>query len=776
MYNQPRPVGSFGGPVAMQRRGSRTPPMSPGRGAVSPGRGAMSPADKIRMAAIQQRKQYARTSAEHLLLKWVICWVLFAAAATVFMLWYLFELGKKPVVTDRMSRLLSIHDHISTNRYSKQDRIFHSIVRSITASAIKDQFRDMALKNTGGMDLIRAVAKYWRSLDMDVVKLPMYLILSSRMNSTLDNTVDLIKGDKILYSCSAREPPLIGAKAYIPPAYFAFSPPGVARGPVVYVNYGRLQDLMALKRDGIPLDGSILIARTGKISNAEKVRNAERERANGMVIFLNPVDAAPGEGDSAFPNSMYVDGNAIQRGSVAYVRGDPLTPGLPANSMVHRIRFDDAQLPTIPVQPISYQDAGEIMKQLNERPCPRGWDPELGIPCNIMGESGLSLQIRTYNQYIYRDIYNVIGIIRGKVERDRFVVVGSHTSENTRGSAEPLLSVAKMLVQSKVFARLHKEKKWTPRRSIMFALFFGEEPNFEGSSEWVEDHLATLQNGAVIYITGGLLSGSKFVPKAMPGLSSSLREVAHLVYSNQTTTLLKEWEESSEASTLAVAMPPMGLSDDSAFSFSAGIPTAYLHFMHPYLSENRYPAVGTAYDSFAMVEKMDPTFHWVRMEAQMSALLTRLWADRTVLPFDVLELAEWINWRAKEFNVSYSGVFHGKAKGMEPLLSSSQQFVESAREFMNWTQNVRKGNAMYTRIFNDIVLRISRIFLIPGGIPTRDVTHKNVLFSPEGQAFPGLQDLVRQRPFNGSDFGRHAAHITECIIQANEILHFSPIV
>ncbi|XP_049523818.1 putative N-acetylated-alpha-linked acidic dipeptidase [Dermacentor silvarum] len=130
---------------------------------------------------------------------------------------------------------------------------------------------------------------------------------------------------------------------------------------------------------------------------------------------------------------------------------------------------------------------------------------------------------------IFRPIVNVIGIIRGKVEPDRFVMIGSQTHDDTLGSAHPLLSVSEVLVQSKVFCHMHKSHRWTPRRSLMFALFYSEEGSLMGSTEWVEDHMSVLQNSGVLYITGGLLSGDKFTPRATPGLSWSLRHVAELM-------------------------------------------------------------------------------------------------------------------------------------------------------------------------------------------------------------------------------------------------------
>ncbi|KAH7982863.1 hypothetical protein HPB52_007717 [Rhipicephalus sanguineus] len=326
---------------------------------------------------------------------------------------------------------------------------------------------------------------------------------------------------------------------------------------------------------------------------------------------------------------------------------------------------------------------------------------------------------------IFRPILNVIGIIRGKVEPDRFVMIGSQTHDDTRGSAHPLLSVTELLVQSKVFCHMHKHHRWTPRRSLMFALFYSEEGSLMGSTEWVEEHMAALQGSGVLFITGGLLSGDKFSPRATPGLSWSLRHVADL---------------------------------------------------HRHSADTLYPAQGTAYDSYTLVERLvDPRFRSSRMQAQASALLARLWADRTFLPMDVLELAEWISFRTKDFSNYHKALIEKEQLRLAPVQQAADQFVESAREFMNWTQKIRQDHPMYARIYNDIVIRLPKVFITPHGIPTRHITHKNLLFSPEGLPFPGLQDLIRQRPVNPDAFGHMVALITESIIQATELLHFSPI-
>ncbi|XP_049527498.1 N-acetylated-alpha-linked acidic dipeptidase 2 [Dermacentor silvarum] len=574
MYRPPPPVGGYGPPMVLQRRVSMTP-----MGMMTPSRpGSPSLAEKVRQAAIQQRKQYARTPAERLLLKWVICWVLFAAVATTFMLWYLFKLSEKPVITDSMSRLLSIHDHVATEKYHQHDRIYRAIVNNITTRVIKNQFHNLTSTNSGGMGLIRAVAKYWKAMGMDVVKFPGYLVYTTRPNHTADNKVMLYKDNQLLLTCASRDSMVLAGKTYIPPAYMAYSARGTALGPPVYVNYGRRQDYNYF-RDA-DLHGKVIVVRSGKITGGEKVRNAEERGAAAVVVFPDASDLAPRDDTQPFPESIWISGSAIQRGSAAYVRGDPLTPGYPAIDGLYRSAIDDAELTQIVAQPISYDDARSILKELDGTACPDSWDPMLGIPCFVNATSALQLQVEVHNEVIQQYIANVIGIIRGKVEPDRFVMIGSQTHEDTRGSAHPLLSVAQMLVQSKLFCHMHKHHRWTPRRSLMFALFYSEEGSVMGSTEWVEEHMALLKGSAVLYITGGLLSGDKFSPRATPGLSWSLRHVAGLVKVNDTTTMFGEWkQDNSTPDNSVVAMPPMGLSDESAFTFGAGVQSVFFQYM-----------------------------------------------------------------------------------------------------------------------------------------------------------------------------------------------------
>ncbi|KAL1431653.1 hypothetical protein MTO96_013770 [Rhipicephalus appendiculatus] len=77
-------------------------------------------------------------------------------------------------------------------------------------------------------------------------------------------------------------------------------------------------------------------------------------------------------------------------------------------------------------------------------------------------------------------------------------------------------------------------------------------------------------------------------------------------------------------------------------------------------------------------------------------------------------------------------------------------------------------------MINDILASVEKAFTIPGGVPTRHVSHRNILYSPEGLPFPGLEDELRLRPVNKAAFRKHLALLQESIIQATELMTVTP--
>ncbi len=111
-------------------------------------------------------------------------------------------------------------------------------------------------------------------------------------------------------------------------AFNGYGVSGRASGQVVYVNYGRPEDYVAIEKMGIDVKGKIVLARYGSLFRGLKVRNAQKRGAAGILIFSDPADDGFAKGD-VYPNGRFRPGSAIQRGSVQFLSlgpGDPSTP------------------------------------------------------------------------------------------------------------------------------------------------------------------------------------------------------------------------------------------------------------------------------------------------------------------------------------------------------------------------------------------------------------------------------------------------------------------
>lgn len=121
------------------------------------------------------------------------------------------------------------------------------------------------------------------------------------------------------------------------------------KGPLVYVNYGQLDDFLYLTSSPdnhlYNLTGYICIVRYGRIYRGDKVcspgmrthtplcvlqaRLAQQFGCRGLLIYSDPQDYAP-LGEPVYPHGAYLPEYGVQRGSLSMMEGDVLTPGIPA--------------------------------------------------------------------------------------------------------------------------------------------------------------------------------------------------------------------------------------------------------------------------------------------------------------------------------------------------------------------------------------------------------------------------------------------------------------
>ncbi|XP_067682575.1 N-acetylated-alpha-linked acidic dipeptidase 2-like [Haliotis asinina] len=364
------------------------------------------------------------------------------------------------------------------------DTIHEKLTSRIRAENIRENLRQLTSKpHLAGTpaDYIQAkeLADLWMQQGFDDVAITPYDVLLSYPDPARPNVVRLRgQNDELLYESPEKEA-ILTPRENVPdvvPPFIAYSAPGIVKGQLVYVNYGRDEDFKYVTDTAlVNVTGKIAIARYGKIFRGDKVRAAQKYGAIGLIIYSDPEDYAKGSNSSdVYPNSWWLPPTGAQRGSIYVTDGDPETPGYPSISTAYRVpQSEITHLPRIPVHPISYGVAEQLMKEAE-------------------------MAISTSNQR--RTIHNTIGVITGSVEPDRYVILGNHRDAWVFGAMDPSSGSAVMMEAARVVAESVRSGEWRPRRSIVFCSWGAEEYGLLGSNEWVEEYVKTLGARTVAYL------------------------------------------------------------------------------------------------------------------------------------------------------------------------------------------------------------------------------------------------------------------------------------
>jgi N-acetylated-alpha-linked acidic dipeptidase len=98
-----------------------------------------------------------------------------------------------------------------------------------------------------------------------------------------------------------------------------------------------------------------------------------------------------------------------------------------------------------------------------------------------------------------RPLYNVVARIPGTTRPDEWIIFGNHHDAWVSGAADPISGAVSLMETARGLAELLKTG-WRPSRTIILALWDGEEWGLLGSTEWAEKHDAELKQKAAVYI------------------------------------------------------------------------------------------------------------------------------------------------------------------------------------------------------------------------------------------------------------------------------------
>jgi len=319
------------------------------------------------------------------------------------------------------------------------------------------------------------------------------------------------------------------------PTYNAYSIDGDVTAPLVYVNYGNREDYEQLDRLGISVKGAIVISRYGDGWRGIKPKVAAEHGAVGCIIYSDPKGDGYFKGDD-YPSGGWRPREGVQRGSVMDTDypGDPLTPGVAATADAKRLSIQDAKTITrIPVLPISYGDALPLLSVLKGPVAPDAWRGALAITYHI-GPGPAQVHLKVASNWDIKPIYDVIGTLRGS-DGGQWVLRGNHHDAWVNGADDPISGQAAMLEEARMLGELHRQG-WTPKRTIIYCAWDGEEPGLLGSVEWVEDHLNELKAHAVAYINSDGNERGFLFPGGTQDLQTFISGVARDIQDPETHT------------------------------------------------------------------------------------------------------------------------------------------------------------------------------------------------------------------------------------------------
>uniref|UniRef100_UPI0037E87A47 aminopeptidase NAALADL1 n=1 Tax=Semicossyphus pulcher TaxID=241346 RepID=UPI0037E87A47 len=647
----------------------------------------------------------------------------------------------------------------------------------------------------GDEKTVQYMLKRWQDPDtgLDEAWREEYMVYLSFPDPKNPNKVTVVSpSDAVLHTAREKE------KSYttdqedpeVVQPYAAYSPAGHARGKLVYANQGKLSDYQDLNNT-LDLSGTIAITRYGGAGRAAKAINAAPFGVIGVLVYTDPGDINDGlmsDINETYPNSWYLPPSGVERGSFNTHYGDLRTPYLAAKEDTYRIPVEDITgLPPIPIQPIGFEDAYALICELAGEAAPPTWQGGFNCTYNFGGPgfkmtsafNNSDVKLDIYNSGELRNSSNVMGVIKGSVEPDRYVIYGNHRDSWVHGAIDPSSGTSVMLELSRVLGQMVKQGKWRPRRSIIFGSWGAEEFGLIGSAEYAEQYITRLSERTIAYINVDIavFANAYLRASGMPSLQNVIFTAAKQVEAPGTNSLsvFDNWiRYSNRTTTKNETIPKMGYltgagSDYAPFVHYLGITSIDMSYTYDRTKTKAriYPAYHTAYDTFDYASRfIDPGFVSHQAVARTAGnILIRL-ADSLLLPFNCTDYTELLKAYLDVALNLYKTQLQAREISMEPLKRAVASFSSAASHLDEVIRSSDLANEtpLKVRRINDQLMLLDRAFLNPLAFPDK-YAFRHVIWTSSSAGkptFPGLADAFAKAESSGqsSDWDKVHYHLS----------------
>lgn len=423
----------------------------------------------------------------------------------------------------------------------------------------------------------------------------------------------------------------------------ARSADGDVIAPLVYAHRGLPDDFARLRGAGVDVHGAVALVRYGAAFRGLLVRNAQDAGAAGVILYNDPAD----DGFAAHevrPPGAWRPTAAVQRGSL----GDGIR---------------------IPVLPVSADNARTLLRALRGPNGPAGWSGALDARYPLAKGPALVHLVVALNRTTMT-LWNTVGVLRG-TQPAQSVMLGAHRDAWVYGVGDNGAGTIVLLEAARGLGYLARSG-WRPKRSIVVALWDGEEIGLRGSAAYASAHAGELRSGCVAYLNADEnVVGPKLSAAAVGALGPAIVDATRAVAdpARERTTLHDRW--STQRSGIDVGTIGGG-SDHESFLFAFGTPVAEAGFTGP------FGPYHSSYDTLHYATtRSDPGFALHRAAAQLYGILAMRFAAADAVPYAFASYipalsagATYLEARAKR---------DGRTLDLTPLRGALDDFAPVAR-------------------------------------------------------------------------------------------------
>lgn len=583
------------------------------------------------------------------------------------------------------------------------------------------------------------------------------------------------------------------------PTYNAYAADGDVSAEVVYVNYGIPEDYETLAELGISVEGKIVIARYGRSWRGIKAKLAQDNGAVGALIYSDPEEDGYYRG-LTYPEGPYRPKWGVQRGSIMDMPthpGDPLTPGFGATEDREKLTRETARtLVRIPVLPISWGDAYPILEQLRGEPAPNDdWKGALPFTYHI-GPGPTRVRMRTAYDWQVRKLFNVIARIEGSEYPDEWIVHGNHHDGWCAGATDPISGAVALMETARGFGELlaagHR-----PRRTVVFALWDGEEWGLLGSTEWAETHREALGEGGVVYINTDSTGKGWLGLAGSHTLQKFVNEVAREVTDPERGVSVFEAARARRLETAANPEARAAIEQGDDLRLGAlGSGSDYTVFLDHLTMASLNLGFGgdspggvyhSNYDTFHWYEKFsDSEFVFGRTLSQVVG--TAMWrlANAAVLPFGFTDLAAVMRDYVEEIRETHAAMesppeiaFESIEQALDALEEAGQGYERALASLSGASSESVLGSARLSQL-NQLLYTSERRLGYEEGLPNREWFRHQVyapgFFTGYGvKTIPGVREGIEEEDWEAARFyvrvvSESLSSLTSQVREAEEIV------